>query len=253
MKKYNIITIKEGISSNEIAHELANYDDTPEFTVVNLLNQTKGKGRGTNKWFSELGKSLTFSIIVYPRFLNSQLSFYISKLTSIAVVEALQNFSHKIKIKWPNDIYFNNKKLGGILIENCFENDKITYSIVGIGINVNQTNFPSELPNPISLLQITGDNSQLINLENTLYKIIRKFVKWYTILKNEDHNGYAIIDKTYFKYLTGRSKTIEYKTNDEKILKGKIISVDEFGFINIKNSAGIVLSYNIDEIKLIKF
>lgn len=245
--KINIINIAKGDSSNKIAHQLAEKNKPEEITVVNLLNQTKGKGRGNNRWFSEYGKSLTFSIIVYPDFLTAEKSFYLSKLTSIAIVQELRKYSRKIQIKWPNDIYYDDKKLGGILIENSFKGQFINYSIIGIGLNVNQTSFPENLPNPISLFQIT-DN--FLDIEKILDRILYNFKRWYNYFKNNYENPKKIKDK-YFSYLKGTKSYLKYKTNDNKIIEGKIISVDENGFVNIQILSGSVYTYAIDDIELI--
>lgn len=118
--------------------------------------QTAGRGCGTNSWESERGKNLTFSLLLHPEPLTASEQFRISMAVSLAICEALDQLVGDISIKWPNDIYWRNGKLCGILIENTLKGPLIKDSIVGVGLNVNQERFVSDAPNPVSLWQITS-------------------------------------------------------------------------------------------------
>lgn len=127
--------------------------------------QTAGRGQGTNTWESERGKNLTFSILLHPVDLPANRQFLLSMQVSLAICEALGEHIGDLSIKWPNDIYWRNAKIAGILIENRLQGQVIRDSIVGVGLNVNQRQFMSDAPNPISLWQICEhetDREQLL-------------------------------------------------------------------------------------------
>ena len=127
--------------------------------------QTAGRGQGTNRWESERGKNLTFSILLHPVDLPANRQFLLSMQVSLAICEALSEHIGDLSIKWPNDIYWRNAKIAGILIENSLQGSVIRDSIVGVGLNVNQRQFMSDAPNPISLWQICEhetDREQLL-------------------------------------------------------------------------------------------
>ena len=127
--------------------------------------QTAGRGQGTNRWESERGKNLTFSILLHPVDLPANRQFLLSMQVSLAICEALSEHIGDLSIKWPNDIYWRNAKIAGILIENRLQGQVIRDSIIGVGLNVNQRQFMSDAPNPISLWQICEhetDREQLL-------------------------------------------------------------------------------------------
>ena len=134
--------------------------------VVVADYQTAGKGCGTNSWESERGKNLTFSMLIHPDGMPANLQFRITEIISVALCEVLQPYIYnKVEIKWPNDIYVDDKKICGILIENRLQGQAIKDCIIGIGLNVNQAVFRSDAPNPVSLCQLLGhevDRAQLL-------------------------------------------------------------------------------------------
>ena len=128
-----------------------------EGTIISADFQTGGRGQRGNGWMSENGKNLLFSIVLYPDAVKANEQFLISQVVSLAVADFLRKYTDGITIKWPNDIYWRENKICGILIENAIEGDKIKESVCGIGINLNQESFDDSLPNPVSLKQITGE------------------------------------------------------------------------------------------------
>jgi len=128
--------------------------------------QTAGRGCGQNTWESEAGKNLLFSMLIHPQELKATEQFRISMAISLAMIKALAPMAGQLHIKWPNDIYWHDRKLAGILIENRLSGQLVRQSIIGVGLNVNQTEFLSNAPNPVSLRQITGqehDREALLN------------------------------------------------------------------------------------------
>jgi len=120
-----------------------------EFTTVTSEFQTSGKGQRGNSWEAEKGKNLLFSFILYPSFLEVKQQFLLSQLISLSIKEELDKWTKDISIKWPNDIYWKNRKICGILIENDIEGHTFSRCIAGIGLNINQEKFESNAPNPV--------------------------------------------------------------------------------------------------------
>jgi len=152
----NIIRVETVTSTNSYLKESARNRVLEEGTVVVARNQTAGKGQRGNSWESEAGKNITCSILLYPSFLPVQRFFLLSEAVSLGVKETLDVYTDGITVKWPNDIYHNEKKIVGILFENELTGNVYTSSVIGIGVNVNQEHFLSDAPNPVSLKQITG-------------------------------------------------------------------------------------------------
>ena len=124
--------------------------------------QTAGKGCGSNSWESERGKNLTFSMLIHPKGIPANEQFRITEVVSVALCETLEPYiKKKVEIKWPNDVYVGDRKICGILIENRLQGSVIKDSIIGIGLNVNQRVFLSDAPNPVSLYQLTGLDTDL--------------------------------------------------------------------------------------------
>ena len=136
--------------------------------------QTAGRGPTGNGWESEEGKNLLGSILVEGGKWKVERSFDLNVAVSVAVRRVL---GEGFTIKWPNDIYYGDKKVAGILIENVIIGSEVKYSIAGIGLNVNQTEFRSDAPNPISLKQITGKDYDLEELMEQVYAEVQKALK----------------------------------------------------------------------------
>jgi len=152
----NLITIKQVDSTNNFLKDLlSNSKPLHEGTVIMAESQYAGRGQQQNRWHSQDGKNLTFSILLKPGFLPVTQQFDLTRAVSLGIINALEPYlGEQLKIKWPNDIYFENGKLGGILIESNIQGSQIKNSVVGIGLNINQENFPLDVPNAASLKQI---------------------------------------------------------------------------------------------------
>lgn len=150
--KIKVTYLTETPSTNDVVRDPV----YKEADMVIAETQTKGRGQRGNHWESEKGKNLTFSIVLSPAFLAAQSQFMLSETISLALVDTLAHFGVEAQIKWPNDIYVDGRKIAGILIENDIMGDRLSRSIVGIGLNVNQRDFSPELPNPTSMSLVTG-------------------------------------------------------------------------------------------------
>ena len=142
--------------------------------------QTAGHGQATNHWESEDGKNLLFSLLLRPSVIPASEQFVITEIVTLAIINALQDYiRQRITIKWPNDIYFGDKKLCGILIENALCGPVIDTCIVGIGININQELFTSDAPNPISLKQLNGRDNDREEIFEEIYQNILRYYDYY--------------------------------------------------------------------------
>ncbi|MDR0988585.1 MAG: biotin--[acetyl-CoA-carboxylase] ligase [Prevotellaceae bacterium] len=153
----NLIPLAQTASTNRYLMQLCNEKpSTPAFTTVVCRHQTAGHGQRGTGWEAEADKNLTFSFVIYPTFLQVRRQFILSQITCLAVKELLARFTSDVSVKWPNDVYWQDKKICGILIEHILSGNRLERSIVGVGLNVNQEVFRSDAPNPVSLKQITG-------------------------------------------------------------------------------------------------
>lgn len=141
--------------------------ESPHGTVVRALSQTAGRGQRGNSWESEPGANLTFSMILRPQGLEVKDQFRLSMAVALGVCRVVDELlpGHSVKVKWPNDVYVEQRKICGILIENSLSGKLITRSIVGVGLNVNQREFRSNAPNPVSISMITGKEYNLEQLQ----------------------------------------------------------------------------------------
>lgn len=152
-----VVMLDETSSTNAKLRQLQQEDPLPEGSVVITDFQTQGRGQIGNTWHSKKGKNLLFSVLLYPHSVKPRDQFVISRIVSLAIKRVLDKYMSNVTVKWPNDIYWNDKKIAGILIENSLIGQLIDYTIVGVGLNVNEDNFPSHLPNPVSMKQVIGD------------------------------------------------------------------------------------------------
>ena len=174
-----------------------------EGTVLLAKLQTSGRGTGSNQWESEKAQNITGSIVFEPTFLEPANSFLVSMAISVGIATFLNQYSNEVKIKWPNDIYIKNKKIGGILIENEFTASAITRTIAGIGLNINQTRFITA-PNPTSLSIVTGKHFNLGIIEKELFNSINK---QYLQLKKDKE----LVYQNYHALLYGKNKLLHFE------------------------------------------
>ena len=139
----------------------------PQLHTVVCRQQTAGRGMRGNSWTSRPGDSLTFSILLRSDLLQGKQQFAVSELAAWAVLRTYASYMNdeqksQLKVKWPNDIFYGDRKLSGILIEHSLTGQRVDYSVIGIGMNINDESFPPELPIAISLRMITGRNLEFL-------------------------------------------------------------------------------------------
>lgn len=223
----NILFLTEVDSTNTYAMNLLRNVNCAEGTLVYTDNQTNGRGQRGSQWKADIASNLTFSVILKPQFLSSEKSFYLSKITALALydvlTEILEDGQYDIKIKWPNDILVDRKKIAGILIENTLNQTAIGNSIIGIGLNINQTQFVDGFQ-AVSLKLIKN-----IEFERTqiLEKVCKQLEKWYLRLRE---NKIKLIDESYISKLFGINSVLDFvETANQRPFKAQIVDVDVSG------------------------
>lgn len=243
--KYQILKFETLTSTNDKAKELIQNDKISDFTVVLANEQTKGRGQRKNSWHVKAGKNLTFSIITKPIFLKANEQFYLSKAVSLGIITYLNTKKNKFEIKWPNDIYFNDKKICGILIENSLSGLIIKNSIIGIGININQISFPEFLRDAVSLSNTTNKK---YNLDDELNLLLKSILSQFKIL---NARNFKLIDNLYHKFLYKKDLYSKYK-DSSGIFAGKITGTLPEGQLIIETSDKEIRTYNFKEVEFLK-
>lgn len=237
-----MLRMKEATSTNDCLIALSRLPETEEFTSVSAEFQSAGKGQSGNSWESERGKNLLFSTLLYPDFIEPRKQFVLSKVVSLAVKFTLDDYGKGFSIKWPNDIYWKNRKIGGILVENELQGNTWEKAVIGIGLNINQKNFPDNLPNPVSLCQITG---QELNRKKVLCGIILRIAPYFNMLKTKDAE---IITEWYHSCLYRRKGFHPFEDKDG-VFMAEIQEVLPEGTLVLKDSDGRLRQYAFKEVR----
>ncbi len=192
--------------------------------------QTAGKGQRGKGWETQPGKNIAMSIVFQPEFLDARQQFYLSATIALVCFEFFSGYAgDETKIKWPNDLFWRDRKAGGVLIENVFHGKKWKWAIVGIGININQVNFGKAVKNPVSLKQITGKEFDTVALAKELYALLMKKIPELSV------KSFDKILEDYNTHLYKLNKNVLLKKEDsifETVIKavsaeGKLLTVDE--------------------------
>lgn len=248
IKDFPIINLDETDSTNRYLAQLCDREPVSEYTTVRADYQTAGKGQRGNTWESERGKNLLFSFVLYPTFLEARRQFLLSQFTALAVKEALELWTDDIRIKWPNDIYWKEKKICGLLIENELSAEGIARSIIGIGLNVNQEIFHSDAPNPVSLRQITGLEENPMEVLTYILTYTRRF---YEDLRNDEDGAMAsLIARQYDFALFRREGWHPYEDAAGRFM-ARLLRVEEDGRYILQDEAGKERGYLFKEVQYI--
>ncbi len=231
-------------STNTYLKKMSVAGDAEDGLVVVAKFQTSGRGQMGTVWNSQDAKNLTFSVFKDVSFVNIAQHFYISMAVSLAVYEALNSLGiQRIKVKWPNDILSDNKKIAGILIENVIKLNVITGSVIGIGLNVNQTDF-ADLPSASSLLLLSG---QVSDLDEILNAILKQIDIQFDYLKN---NQFKALKSRYESLLFKKNKPSTFRNAEGALFLGYIIGISEFGKLLIRVEDNIIKSFDFKEVVL---
>lgn len=244
-----MIHLNETDSTNRYLQQLcqeAGNNKVEEFTTVCADYQTAGKGQRGNSWEAAKGANLLFSFVCYPTFVPIRQQFVLSQLISLGIKETLDEYCSDISIKWPNDIYWKEKKICGILIENDLQGNSIGRCISGIGLNINQEVFLSDAPNPISLKQITGKHYQR---ETILEKVMQRIEQSYQKLKED--SAYASELATRYAASLFRREGLHCYQDKDGLFNARLVRVEADGRFVLMDEANQELSYLFKEVQYV--
>ncbi|HPF92609.1 MAG TPA: biotin--[acetyl-CoA-carboxylase] ligase [Tenuifilaceae bacterium] len=229
-------------STNDYASAIAK-DPLSHGVVVATHFQKAGRGQRGNQWESAKGLNLLFSVILKPHFLEVQKQFLLSKAVALSLCDVIVDIVSGVSIKWPNDIYVNDKKVAGILIEHSFSSAMLDTSIVGVGLNVNQAKFAESIPNPTSLMLEQGE---VLGVKHLLQGICDALDKRYSQLFSEEKR----ISDSYIERLYRYEKYYSFKANN-KMFVAKIVGVRNSGELILETSEGKTFEYAFKEIEYV--
>jgi BirA family biotin operon repressor/biotin-[acetyl-CoA-carboxylase] ligase len=245
----NTLFLLEVESTNTYAMNMLRNVNAIEGTVVYTDNQTKGKGQRGASWNSETASNITASVILKPQFLSVENSFYLSKISALAVydvlAEILPESQYDIKIKWPNDILVNKRKIAGILIENNFNQLCIQHSVIGMGLNVNQALFEGLGDTATSLQLLTN---RYFERNEVLNRLCAHLEKWYLKLK-ELKLGF--IDEQYMTHLFGLNRVMQFMDVNETVFEGRIKDITRGGKLAVEMADGKGVEFEVKQVKFI--
>jgi len=243
--QYSLVELSEVDSTNAYLFDLYHKQQiVSDLMTVSAKYQSKGRGQRTSQgWESNWGENLLFSFLINPRPIAIRDQFVLSQMVALAVKEELDTFDDGFRIKWPNDIYWHDKKIAGILIETELEGAVFEVAVVGIGLNLHQRFFNSDAPNPISLKQITD---RAINQNEILNHILIRFRTDYDAYV-KTYDSEAIMQR-YMKDLYRLNEMATY-IDDKGAFQGKIVDVDKQGFLLIEDDQSCTRRYAFKEVK----
>lgn len=241
----NIIKLDAINSTNDYLKGLLQRQFVENFTIVTAENQTDGKGQMGSKWSVQAGKNLTFSVLVKDLLLEVNHIFHLNVAVAVSIIEALSFLEIKeLAIKWPNDILAGGKKIGGILIENSLKSDGEIFSIIGIGINVNQQDFEN-LPKASSLSILL---KREINKEAVLISIVECLTRNVSLILNKNTDS---LWEKYHSCLYKKGIPMPFENLKGNKFMGIISGVDQSGKLQLVLEDDFVESYEIKEIKML--
>lgn len=216
-----------------------------EGDVVWAEHQTAGRGQRGHTWIGGEGENLMFTMVFSPDFLPPVRQFFLSEAVALALVDAMRDYGIEARIKWTNDIYVDDRKLVGILIEHKLLKGKMARSIVGIGLNVNQLEFDPLLPNPVSMAQAAGRE---FNRREVLHSVAEHIMTRYDELRA---GNLEALRQEYCSLLYRLNEEHWYAWPDGEHFRGTIRGVDMSGGLQVEHSDGHVASYMFKEIEFV--
>lgn len=239
MAKY--ILLNETASTNTYLKSVAT--TLPSGTVVYTHNQTAGRGQRGNSWEAQPGKNITMSMLIHKPAVPVPLQFYISEAVAVAIVRVLNRYTPGFKVKWPNDIYHGDRKVCGILIEHVLGSVGISYTIIGAGININQTEFLSDAPNPVSLAQLTGEQYDVEALMREVCQEIESFTQFVPEECLQLHDEYMSL------LYRGDGGEYPFALPDGTQFQAAIHLVLPDGTLQLRTRDGVISNYLFKEVK----
>lgn len=240
-----IIHLEQTHSTNNYLRNLVEAIRIPEEgTVVWADFQTAGRGQQGNSWESAPGENLLFTLLLCPQSIKARNQFIVSQLVSLGILKTLNQLKEGFRVKWPNDIYYHNKKVAGILIENDLSGQTLYNSFIGIGLNVNQKEFTSDAPNPVSLYQILGAETDRTFL---LDQILRNILYYYEIALE---GNYTLIRDKYMQQLFRNDGYHPFSDAGRHFL-ARIKHIYPTGHLILEDESGIEQTYDFKEVEFV--
>ncbi|WP_456436987.1 biotin--[acetyl-CoA-carboxylase] ligase [Psychroserpens sp.] len=240
-----IIKLNAIDSTNSFLRQLSVKESVEDLTVVVTEHQTNGRGQMGTQWESQNAKNLMFSVFKHISGLDVESHFYLSMAVSLAVFEALNTFQiSALKIKWPNDILSEQQKLCGILIENVIKHNQLQSSIIGIGINVNQTIFDN-LPNATSMQLIYGNH---FDRDQVLKEVLKQLKHYFSLL---DSKSYDVLKLAYENNLFRKDKPSTFNDKDGYLFSGYIKGVNDSGHLKVLIEGDIMKLFELKDVQLL--
>ncbi len=236
----NIFRFTEAPSTNDLARER-------QYVHGDLLMadvQTEGRGQRGNTWMSAPGENLTFSLVVEPGFLPARNQFLLSECAALATVDALALLGVDAQVKWPNDIYVDGKKIAGILIENDILGDNLCRSVIGVGLNVNQTAFPDHLPNATSIALAEGQT----DLGKALGAWCDAFIRRYSMLEAIE---WPRIESDYHQRLYLKDTLARFEDSRGAVFEARIRRVASSGELHMELPGGATRRFLFNEVQFL--
>jgi BirA family biotin operon repressor/biotin-[acetyl-CoA-carboxylase] ligase len=240
------IFLEQVDSTNRYLMDKLTQERPGEGTLVWAGHQTAGRGMDNNTWESAPGMNLTFSVVIYPDFLGADQQFYLNKVVSLALADvALEILPGKdIRIKWPNDLYAGDHKLAGMLIQNGVKGNRFEYSVIGIGLNVNQVEFQEEVANPVSLKVMSGRD---FDLHAVLDRILEALDHRYGMLIRGER---AMLDRDYTSAMYRYGVVAGYNFRGKDI-RARISGVNRYGQLMLEIPGEKILECDLKDVKFI--
>ncbi|WP_065219807.1 MULTISPECIES: biotin--[acetyl-CoA-carboxylase] ligase [Butyricimonas] len=235
---FKILEYEELDSTNNQAEKLG-WGVLEDKMVVLTRKQTQGRGQIGNRWESEPGKNISMTVVFRPKALAAGEQFAISMVIALGTCDFISRYAEECSVKWPNDIYVEDKKISGILIEHSIMGAYVGGSLCGIGVNVNQECFVSDAPNPVSLFQLTGVE---LSLEKALEELLECIGKRYEQVYN-----YAALDRDFLQVMYRRSGEFDWE-DEHGSFRASIAGVNEYGQLILKDSEGMERVYGFKEV-----
>ena len=244
-KEPRLIHLSETDSTNKFLQQLSETEKLPSGSIVLADYQTAGRGQTGNSWESANGQNLTFSILFHPVDIPANRTFLISEIASLSVKYTLDRYLPDVSVKWPNDIYYKNLKITGILIENTIVRHKITQSIIGIGLNVNQATFSPNMPNPVSMAQVTGT---VLNRMAVMENFRQLFAEQSERL---NRRRFEAIHNDYLNAVYRKEGYYKYADNKE-VFEAKIYAIEPDGHLILERTNGLRSRYTFKEVTYVE-
>lgn len=217
----------------------------PEGYVVRAGFQEAGRGQGANRWESERGRNLLFSVLLRPDHIDIGKQFLLSQMIALAILTTLRRLLPEEKdaftVKWPNDIYWNDKKLGGILIENVVQGAVIKASVIGVGLNINQKIFYSDAPNPVSLRLISGSCHRVVGV---MKGILSTLFESYSL-------DPEVLQSNFAASLYRKEGFHSFYSDEKGRFEAAIVRVEEDGRLVLKEKTGTESGFYFKEVQFL--